>query len=487
MGIFSLVTVVMLMASSILPEDVINKYVPPPNLQPTIASQDGTVFFVDGVEVLYTDSIIETDEVFTESDDTLIEQFLDEVDIGFSEKFGLEIQTVLFDSDQNQVKSSDIIVIPQLSVTDEEGRLLDLGTIQTAFAGISRDLESTVEIWGTVKFYLDDDIIATKNIWASDSQVKVVDLAIVNTLKFEQPDATDSVKIKALQSRLNIIVTDIASFESEIIQYKAFACSNCNGRDTEVRIREDKINVLDVERTALKAEIKQLDLISSQRIPVAPAFSDRKPTFTFTLSDEGRDWVDGSEHTYRVVLSELVAVISSPQDVKQFHFKGEHIGYKLTVKVDGSKKTIFDRTGSAISIFKSDSSFSVTSPTYSYSYNTCCGGANITPSPQLPVSFTVTDKLTGTVLGVIDNTSFSQNTVTGISQCGGYPVQRCGSQVVSSPSWSNPVIDGVPRGTVILITTSDGQVFEITTPNAQHNYFVACDSTHCTSNFGYTT
>ena len=92
-----------------------------------------------------------------------------------SEKFGIEVQTVLFDSYQKQFPSSSILDIPQeaLSVIDEQGRVLDLGSIQTSFLGITtgseRGSEQQFNLDGTVKFYLDNDLIATKKLYSSES------------------------------------------------------------------------------------------------------------------------------------------------------------------------------------------------------------------------------------------------------------------------------------------------------------------------------
>ena len=118
-------------------------------------------------------SIIESERVFTESDQSLVEQFLDENDLpSSSEKFGIEVQTVLFDSDQKQYPSSTILTIPALELTDSEGRLLDLGSIQTSFLGIvsdsDRGSETSFNMEGTVKFYLDDTLITTKKLYATE-------------------------------------------------------------------------------------------------------------------------------------------------------------------------------------------------------------------------------------------------------------------------------------------------------------------------------
>ena len=107
-------------------------------------------------------SIVNDATDFTESDDNAVTQFLDSnnVDSPLStEKFGIEIQTVLFDSSQKKYPESSIIGLPQLSVTDDEGRLLDLGSIQTSFSAVLKSSSSTVDVSGTVEFYLDDNLI----------------------------------------------------------------------------------------------------------------------------------------------------------------------------------------------------------------------------------------------------------------------------------------------------------------------------------------
>lgn len=226
-------------------------------------------------------SIIETNRVFTESDQSLVEQFLDESGLpSSSEKFGIEVQTVLFDSDQVQYPESSILGIPQdpLSVVDEQGRVLDLGTIQTSFLGITTDSqrgsEQQFNLDGTVKFYLDDDLVATKKLYSSES-----------------------------------------------------GDSNTHN-----------ISLLD---------------------SIPPKSFDRPTTFTFTLSDEGRDWKDKSNHVYRVVITEINAELKSDNDIKTYTWNGEEIVYELKVTVDGSKRVILNESGKAISVFKNDSTIQI--------------------------------------------------------------------------------------------------------------------------------
>ena len=135
---------------------------------------------------LFLSSVVDTNTVFTESDQNAIEQFLDDSGVGFTEKFGIQTSVALLDSDSNIVDTpSSILGISQLSVTDDKGNLLDLGAIQTTMKGISQSKETSVNIWGNVNFFLDDTLVDTKKIWASGQNVNTLDLSLVDSLTFD--------------------------------------------------------------------------------------------------------------------------------------------------------------------------------------------------------------------------------------------------------------------------------------------------------------
>ena len=318
-----------------------------------------------------TYSIINTEIVFTESDQSLVEQFLDNNNLpSSSEKFGIETQIVLFDSNQEQFPSSNILGIPQLTVIDSQGRLLDLGTIQTSFAGITANSEKSFNLTGTVEFWLDDTLIKTKKLYASD-------------------------------------VLDVISHP---------------------------ISVVD---------------------SIPPSSFDRPTTFTFTLSDEGRDWTDGSEHIYRVVMRHIDADINSEQDHKKFIWSGEEIVYELKVKVDERKLTILDEENNAIAIFKSDNTLQI------------CGNSifqwikNVDVELHTPVvtahpyPVTITD-IDGNIIASV---SFTQLDASA-------PYKFYG--VVDLKDCSEKV-SGIPRNADIIFII-DGNKIPIHTPMSQVNY-----------------
>ena len=332
-------------------------------------------------------SIIDTERVFTESDQSLVEQFLDESGLpSSSEKLGIEVQTVLFDSDQKQYPTSNIVGIPELSVTDEQGRVLDLGTIQTSFLAISAKTEQQFNLEGTVKFYLDDDLIATKKIYGSDNNKQNHELSILDSLP--------------------------------------------------------------------------------------PTSFDRPKAFTFTLSDEGRDWEDKSEHTYRVVLTEVNANLDSNKDFKQFSWNGENIVYELKVKVDEQKKVVLDNANNAVSIFKDDSTIQI------------CGMSTLQEIPYKGWQQTKTDSPIVTVK--IPMTRNIQSIPVPFIVISDFEPQDPKKPSFGSNHWFGNLstlssctekIDGIPRNTNIIIeldyadNTRDKK-YELKTPLSQKNYYV---------------
>ena len=367
---------------------------------------------VNEAKIIGQYSIVETDELFTESDDSVLQQFLDSSNIDSplsTEKFGIMTDVALFDINNNKITESDVLGISQLVILDDKNNVLNLSTIQASFNGITKSPETSINISGVVKFYLDDDLIATKKIWVSDgSKQTLVPLYVVDN--------------------------------------------------------------------------------------IPPSFSERKTNFTFTLSDEGKTWKTGTEHYYRIIISELTASLNSEKEQKKFNWSGEHIAYELKVYADETRIAKISDSNKVISVPKSDGTVSVTSPVVNYRYRT--NGTILTlcanfvyeieikcASPMLPVSFSFYVKNTNEFIGMVDNSAFNQNVIrTGGCPNGGY---NCVEDVTSTPYWKNPVLSNIPRDTELLIKTSDGKSFTYMTPLSQHNLYVSYDGVTGSSNFGW--
>ena len=330
-------------------------------------------------------SIVETDRVFTESDQSIIEQFLDEQELpSATEKFGIEVQTVLFDSFQNQFPSSSVLSIPSLELTDSEGRLLDLGSIQTSFLGITTDSnrgeESQFNLEGTVEFYLDDDLITTKKLYGSEQ-------GSTNT--------------------------------------------------------------------------HELFIVDS----IPPPFSNRPLAFTFTLSDEGKDWVNNSDHVYRIVITEISAVLQSDENTKRFSWNGQKIAYELNVRLDDSKKVILNQSNNAISIFKSDSTIKMCGTSEHFKFKYGMGGTTVSNNPSVTVRNSDNVILAQIGSNLTINESISDN------------LQKTGKHNYGSivTSYCSETMSGIPRDSDIVIELKrDGETksYEVHTPKSQINYHI---------------
>jgi len=375
--IVSLLVVAIIGILIIPPQDNSNEVIT--QVQSDIITSDDNNLDQDIIdEAFQAYSIVDTERVFTESDQSLIERFLDENDLpSSSEKLGIETQIALFDSDNVVYNSSDVFGIPQLSVTDDEGRVLDLGSIQVTFESISKQKETTTDIWGTVEFFLDDTKVDSKYIWASGSNSDRLTLSLLDSLS----------------------VTD--------------------------------------------------------NIAVAPSFTaQEKKNHTFTLSDKGRDWIDGSEHIYRVVVTKLHANLNSNNDFKEFQWTGQYIAYELKVKVDQSKKIILNEYDEAISVFKNDSTIQVCGSSMNQQ-----GSTSKTPKLGLTtvsLPSVVIKDLDGNVLANVD---FTASNASAIDRTTTYK-NSCSEK-----------IDGIPRDSDVIFTV-DGKDYPVHTPKSQTNYSI---------------
>lgn len=82
--------------------------------------------------------------------------------------------------------------------------------------------------------------------------------------------------------------------------------------------------------------------------------SDRTKTLTFTLANEGKDWVDGSVHLLEIKVKNLKAQVTVNGAKQEFDLGNDFPVYRLEMTVDQAKQVTFDENHNAISIFKND-------------------------------------------------------------------------------------------------------------------------------------
>ena len=394
------------------------------------------------MEELKSSSIINTDVVFTESNDSLVTRFLDEqqIDSPFStEKFGIETQVALFDSTNTVYHTSDVLGISQLSVTDSDGKLLDLGSIQVSFESISKQKETATNVWGVVEFYLDDDKVDSKYLWASGTNSDRLTLSLLDTLTFQSNREKENLK------------SELQSLESELLVMR----SKSPTPQIEIVLLEEIVTVRD-----------KISKFSDMKVPYPPSFSNQeKKNHTFTLSDEGREWKHDSEHTYRIVLTEVHANFSSNQDHKEFHWKGQHIAYELKVIVDEHKKVILDENNEAISIFKSDITLQVCGNSI-FQWNQYTHFAkHIAVQTVSPFPVTITD-IDG---AIIVTASIDQPDAPKPIKEGTTKAKRAWYGTNNIVNCSD-VISGIPRDADVIFNIN-GEQITVHTPLSQINYY----------------
>jgi len=390
--------------------------------------------FQSVVDDLVINSVVDTDEVFTETDNSLLVNFLDEVGLEGTEKFGILTNIAIVSPDGTVTNESDIFGVSQLSVTDEDGNIRDLDTIQITMQGISANDESATGIWGTVEFFLDDEKIDTKKLWASGLNNHINDLSFVNNLQFEfNPSVSDKFEIAEQQGNVDAIQADID---------RRTANQSSSGRfvpDPLLPTLRDELTVeqrkLDILKNVEGTEIKRV---------IAPSFSEQeKKNFTFTLSDEGRDWSHESEHTFRVVVTDIGATLDSNNDHKTFGWTGQHIAYELKVKVDGTKTILLDDDNNPLQVQKADGKL-----------QTCGQGYNHSEIGRWYHSASaISLKIDGDL--VVDNAPAPNPTLTR-----------------SNAGYCTTHYDKIPRDTDVVFIYQ-GHEFPVHTPLSQTNYSVS--------------
>ena len=146
----------------------------PPYCGGTVSADEVILSEILGAEL----SIVRTDVVFSESDQNAFEKFRDEENppiIGTTTPtFTLEISASLLAPTGEIVSKNSYLNIPVvsnlLSLTDKQGNVL-AGSAQIGFSGkTTEDVEINAE--GTVEYWLDDRLIATKKIFFTPNGIR---------------------------------------------------------------------------------------------------------------------------------------------------------------------------------------------------------------------------------------------------------------------------------------------------------------------------
>jgi len=448
-------------------------------------------------------SIVNTEVTFVESDDSALEQFLDENDLPFgSAKLLIETAVVLFDSDQKQFPSSAFLGIPQLTVTDSEGRLLDLGTVQIGFFAKFPEKVIASDTRGKAEFYLNDQLVATRYLFGqSTGETDTV------LLQLTRQTITESTTLFSLTS----LPTFTFTFSDEKFNI-GVDLDLADKIKIEITVLEEKLAVLN-ENKAICGGFPVCSTFWNPRInEVKQEIIDanKKLVTGFTIKDEP---------SFKAILKE----ITSTADNVNFSWSGEFIAYELQMKIDGDKLVVLGDDNKAISIFKSDSKLNICANAQKINRVASGNSAGTIAKNISPVPVTPAIDLYFGGEKVISFVERNINNLGGSTECYSFDEIPRGLseliidikprlQCVDGIGGGDPIIQLNPRagsavhidGTIVgNCVKFDGEIIILETPLSQHNYNFQCFATggkitgadliyhtwgiRCESNFGYVT
>ena len=119
--------------------------------------------------------------ILKESKQSYVERLLEKLGIDFTSKFGIASTAIIYDTNGKVINENSQIL--SLSVTDSQGNLLDLATIQFKFDAITQE-KANIIAKATIDLAIDSEVIATK-------ELKINGNTLENTIPFEVREGTN--------------------------------------------------------------------------------------------------------------------------------------------------------------------------------------------------------------------------------------------------------------------------------------------------------
>lgn len=208
-----------------------------------------------------------------------------------------------------------------------------------------------------------------------------------------------------------------------------------------------------------------------------------QPAYGFTFQDEGRNWIDGSQHIFKVLVGNVTATVGTGQNTQLFQYTKSAIAYVLVMTVNQNKITIIGVDNKAVAVFKADDTLQLCGRDGINTYQDTIDSNDIF---HTSLAWSTPSVSTGLV-------SVSEN---GFLLVSGHSTTTGGTAGVKSCT----TLTGIPRDTDIVINAG-GINYDIHTPITQFGYVYDCSGTvkntdpingrgqniisgGCTNNFG---
>lgn len=210
-----------------------------------------------------TQTILPTQPKLAESDENFVQQITNFINLQGNEEFGIETVAVKYNKANETSSSNSLFPIPikNLNLATSNGFLVE--NIQLSFFAVVKQPTLSATLEGTVKFYLDDNLIATKKLYLSSSINSVKSFFVVDTVPppfsdrpetfdftFTDEGFTDKSKhnFRAVLTNVNgkLLANDVEKkidWKGEFIAY-----------DLELIVNESKVTVLNESGKTISIE-----------------------------------------------------------------------------------------------------------------------------------------------------------------------------------------------------------------------------------------
>lgn len=209
--------------------------------------------------------------------------------------------------------------------------------------------------------------------------------------------------------------------------------------------------VIDTKRLFTSETVRDVNNIPLNIVDnIPPPFGD-KP-FIYTYDFDETEFIDGSTHFLRVVITQLTGTYVVGGETKFIDWNGTFLAYELEFIIDETMKVIIDENGDAIQVFKNDSRLLV------------CGTPEIDKTSTVGGREQFVCKQTFDKVGILEDVKVFEN-------IGGNVAGKLIGEVKKTDNVECKEITGLSRSDDYIFQVGNQQ-FPVSTPVTQQDYNV---------------
>lgn len=423
----------------VLPKKTVTTTIPcTPNEEIPALEEAGQVL---GVELFPCDDdnvgMTNSTEVVPEIADTResrFQAFLENIGLSSIVQFGVATTVTLIDIAGTELDSSSILAVPLLSFETLEGFFPS--ELDVRFFAVIKNPESvSLNLEGTVEFFIDEKLFTTKKLFQSGSisDTNNIELFVVDSVP--PPFADRPIKFNF-------------QFDEEIIE------------PTEpLLLKFPQGTLFPTQRGSVLVEIPELTAKIEEFKKLIPTLSsDISSGFKFTLRQMEilLSELQGSpitSHVFRVVIKDLLGTYVAEGRQEFIDWSGQFIAYELEFDLDKRKMIIINQDNQLVNVFKNDSRLVV------------CGSPETTSTKSVNFNrkrFVCTKTIPER--GILFDVKIFEN-------IGGNITGRLIGEVLKTDAIECQTVEGLSRSDQYIIQI-ENEFFPVETPFNQHDFTV---------------